>query len=362
MEQSLFSAWVQKWFKPIVAKVVEKVNGTKLPATYLFKSMLRKEYSPTLKWSSINIDGATVAADVVSMDSPLPLKKRDSISKADGDIPKLGMKLALNERTMTDLGILRRTQGQDSQIVAKLFADTAKSITGVYERLEYMFLQALSTGITLVPDTETPGLGVRVDFKYPAANKFGVTTVWSDVSSKPLDDFDRVKMVADANGDQITTILMDDYAFNNLKKTTQIKEQYGMFLGMSIGSGAVLPVPNLAKVNEMLMGNYGWTIKLVNRTVKTEKNGTRTNRKPWAEGAVVLLTSEEVGVLAWGTLAEMEHRAKQVDYVVADDYILVSKYHTTDPLKEFTASQALVLPVINNVDEIYLLDSKTVQA
>lgn len=364
MEPSLFTAWVAKYFKPLVAKVVEKINGTKAQATYLHKTMLRKEYSPTLKWNSINVDGSTVAADVVAMDSPLPLKKRDAIAKADGDIPKLGMKLALNERTMTDLDILTNSPGtQESTIVQKLFQDTAKCITGVYEVLELMFLQALSSGVTLIADTANVGLGIRVDFKYLAANKFGVSVLWSSPSSStPISDFNRVKDKADADGNVITRVLMDQYAFGNMIKSTEFKQRYAFSLDMAIDGSTIIPTPNTEKAKAFILSEYGWTVEIINRTVRIERDGVKTNVKPWQEGSVVFLTSDQVGTLTWGTLAEMNHRNKAVDYQVADEFILVSKYHKVDPLKEFTSSQALALPVINNVDEIYQLDTKTVQA
>lgn len=364
MEPSLFTAWVAKYFKPLVAKVVEKINGTKTPQTYLHKSMLRKEYSPTLKWNSINVDGSTVAADVVAMDSPLPLKKRDSISKADGDIPKLGMKLALNERTMTDLDILTNSPGtQESAIVQKLFQDTARCITGIYEVLELMFLQALSSGVTLIADTANVGLGIRIDFGYKTANKFGAAVVWSTAASAtPITDFNRVKDKADGDGNTITTVMMDQFAFANMIKTTEFKQRYATSLDLVYDNNTLLPTPNGEKATAFILAEFGWKVIIVNRTVRTERNGTKTSVKPWQEGAVVFLTTEEVGSLTWGTLAEMNHKNKAVDYQVADQFILVSKYHKVDPLKEFTSSQALALPVINNVDEIYLLDSKTAQA
>lgn len=364
MEPSLFTAWVAKYFKPLVAKVVEKINGTKTPATYLHKTMLRKEYSPTLKWNSINVEGSTVAADVVAMDSPLPLKKRDTISKADGDIPKLGMKLALNERTMTDLDILTNSPGnQESSIVQKLFQDTAKAITGIYEVLELMFLQALSSGVTLIADTANVGLGIRIDFGYKAANKFGVSVLWSaGATATPVSDFNRVKDKSDTDGNSITTVMMDQFAFNNMLKSTEFKQAYAGSLGIAVNTTSVLPTPNLEQAKSFILGQWGWTLKIVNRTVKIERDGVKTNVKPWQEGAVIFLTTEQVGSLTWGTLAEMNHPNKAVTYQTADQFILVSKYHKVDPLKEYTSSQALALPVINNVDEIYQLDTKTVQA
>lgn len=362
METSLFIQWVNKYFKPIVAKVVEKVNGTKKGAVYLYKSMLSVEYSPTLKWSSIEVNGSTVAADVVAMDSPLPLKMRDSISKADGDIPKLGMKLYLGEKALTDLEIIKNQPNQESQLVAKLFQDTPKVITGVYEQLERMFLQALSSGVTVIEDSANVGLGIRVDFGYKTENKFNPTKVWSDTTSTPVTDIETVIAAADAKGDTITTIMMDKFAFNNFKKNPQVQQMYASYKGIAVTTVSVLPVPTLSQVNEALNDAYNITIKVVDRSVRIEKNGVKSSVKPWQEGSVVFLTTENVGRMVWGSLAEMSHPAKQVTYEIADSFILVSKYHKIDPLREYTSSQALALPVIDGVDSIYLLDSKTAAA
>ena len=43
-------------------------------------------------------------------------------------------------------------------------------------------------------------------------------------------------------------------------------------------------------------------------------------------------------------------------YATVDRYKLISKYSKNDPLQEFTSGQALVLPVIENVDQIYVID------
>ncbi len=182
MEKSLFPAWVDKYFKIFAQKIIEKLNGTTNPLTYLHRSMLKKEYSPTLRWGSLSTSSTVVSADVVAMDSSLPLKKRDSIKKADGEIPKIGMKLALNESTMNELNILLAVGGQDSEVLRKLFADTNKAVSGVWERLEFMFHQALSTGMILVADDDNPGLGIRVNFNHPASNKFGENGIcyWND--------------------------------------------------------------------------------------------------------------------------------------------------------------------------------------
>src|ERR1700712_4812414 len=166
MEQSLFIQWVAKYFPAITVRVIETLNDTKNPLTYLHRTMLRKDFSVSGKWDAISAANTLVMADVVAMDSSLPLKKRDSISKASGDIPKMGMELKLNEKQLTDLDTLIAQGGTDQQILAKLFADTPRVIGGIYERNEAIFLEGLLTGIALVDDSENVGTGIRVNYGY----------------------------------------------------------------------------------------------------------------------------------------------------------------------------------------------------
>lgn len=355
MEKSLFPQWVDKYFKIIAQKVVEKLNGGKMPLPYFHRTMLRKEFSATLKWGSLSVNGNVVSADVVAMDSSLPLKKRDSIRKADGDIPKLGMKLSLNESTMNELNILLATGGADTEVLRKLFADADRCISGIWERLEFMFLQALSTGVILVTDEDNPGVGIRVNFGHPDANKYGVGKPWTDATAKPIDDIEHVISEARLNGDVVRYILMDKDTFNSFKANAQVKEQYAFYLGYT---GSNVPaVPSVDKANEFLSANQGVQITVIDRPVQVEKDGKRKSVNPWEAGAVVFLTDMMVGTLTYGTSAEETHQSKAVDYQKVDDFILVSKYHKNDPIREFTSSQALVLPVINNVDSIYIMDT-----
>ena len=355
MEKSLFPQWVDKYFKIIAQKIVEKLNGGKLPLPYFHRTMLRKEYSPTLKWGSLSVNGNVVSADVVAMDSSLPLKKRDSLKKADGDIPKIGMKISLNESTMNELNILLATGGADAEVIRKLFADADKCISGVWERLEFMFLEGVSTGLISITDEDTPGTAIRVDFGHPDANKYGVSAPWSETAAKPIDDIENIVSEARVNGDIIRYILMDKATFNLFKANSQVKEQYAFYLGFT---GSNVPtVPSLEKANEFLSANQGVEIVVIDRPVQVEKDGKRKSVNPWAAGAVVFLVDMNVGTLTYGKLAEETFQDKSVDYQKVDDFILVSKYHKNDPIKEFTSAQALVLPVINNVDSIYIMDT-----
>lgn len=76
---------------------------------------------------------------------------------------------------------------------------------------------------------------------------------------------------------------------------------------------------------------------------------------------MTFVCDEELGDLVWTTLAEENRPVNGVVYQKADEFILAKKYSTTDPLREFTAAEAMVVPVLNNVDRIYTLDTQIVQ-
>jgi hypothetical protein len=361
MEQSLFLEWVRKYFPGLTIAVVETLNGVTYQPTYLHRRLLKKDFSVTGKWESLSAAFSLVMADVVAMDSSLPLKKRDVISKASGDIPKQGMELKLNERQLTDLDTLIAMGGTNQQVVAKLFADVPRVIGGIYERNEAMFLEGLSTGVTLVDDTETTGTGVRLDFGYLTANKFGVAaTVWSNTAAVPFDDIQRLVNKASADGNTIVRCFMDRTAFNNLAATTQAKSYYAFQQGFT-GSNTI--APDLASLNTVFNARFAFPFELVDRSVKMELNGVQTSSKPWQDGMCVFVCSNQIGALAYARLAEQNHPVAGVEYNTVDDFLLVSKYRKNTPsLSEYTSSQARVVPVISDVARIYTLDSKTVIA
>ncbi|WP_231489908.1 hypothetical protein [Pedobacter sp. Leaf170] len=358
MEESLFIKWVQKFFPGITVRVVETLNGEDRQASYLHRTMLRKEESVDGKWNSLLSDNVTVAADIVAMDSSLPLKTRPALSSANGDIPKMGMELKLNENQLTALDTLVAKQATDAQIIAKLFADTPRCITGIYEQNEATFLQGLSTGVVLV-DSNNVGTGVRLDYGYLSSNKFGASVVWTG-SPTPVSDAQRVISAASDKGNVINYVMMNRASFNQMRNSVEGKALHATSIG---NFGTTQTIPTAAQFSSAFKDETGADIIIVERSVNFEKNGVKTNVKPWSAGKVVFLTSLEVGSLIWATLAETNHPAKNVTYSLVDDFILVSKYVLNKPsVAEFTSSQARVVPVIHNVDQIYLLDTLVVQA
>lgn len=354
MKESLYVKYTS-WLSAIILGVVTKINGGKTELSYLHKSMLTEELSTDLKWSTLTVNSTIVAADIVAMDSQLPLKKRDAIGTANGEIAKLGMKKKLSEKQLYDIDTLVAKKVENKVIIEKIFNDAVSCTMGIYEKVEYVFLKALSTGIALIEDTENVGTGIRIDYGYADANKFGVVKAWSDSTSKPLDDVQRVIKEARSKGVSLRFMMMDQNTFDNMAANEQVR-QYFAFSQNFVGSN--IPIPDPEQVNYMLQKRYKLTIIIVNRTVITERDGVRTVQTPWAENKVIFLETQKVGRLIYGILAEETRQSKSATYAKAGNYILLKKWSEEEPFSEHTSSQALVIPVIDAVDSIYLLDSE----
>lgn len=361
MNESLFHAYIAKFF-PKLQTFIEKVNGKRDgQLTYLHKdtSILRKEYSPDNKWESGSIDTKYVAADFVAVDSELPIKSRDSIASANGKIPKSGIQRILKESDILNIRIMEAQGGAQLQIARKLAQDPVACSTGLDEKNEYNFLSGLSNGYIAVKDDDNPNALMRLNFNYLAENSFGVETK----GTLTLDDLKRVISKADTDGNTIIQIWIAKSAYDTLRQTRGARELVANYNGQIYTDESNLPVPTSTKFNEAFADdNNGITFRVIDRSVFLESNGLKTSVKPWNANKVIFVCSTMIGALVYGRLAEQTNPVKQVDYQTIDEYKLISKYSLTNPLREVTSGQQFVIPVIENVEQIYSLDISEAQA
>ena len=376
MEKSMYYEIIERYLPSLIISVVETLNEKHTNTlSYLFKERLTPTYSNDGRWTSITGAYTRVAADIVALDSELPVKSRDSLETAQGDIPKIGIKLWLGEKEIKKIEGMIRDGRPIAQIISVIFRDLPRCIEGVWERLEDLFLSELSTGVAL--STRSNGTGVRIDIGYLTANKFGANVAWSTVATaQPITDMQKVfdKAVADQN--VITDIWMDDVALNNFYKSQEAREQYAF--GMNF-VGDKIPVLGFEQAKETISKKWaGVTLHRVARQIKTELNGKKQNHTPWQQGMVVFTCNESLGDLVWTDCVEASRPVAGVAYTTVgnstatvmngqntagiDEYILTSQYRKNEPFQEFTSAQAMVVPIINNVDQIYTLDSTQTQA
>lgn len=369
MHESLFIQFIKACFPKLSLYVKEK--ETPKNRTYLHKSMLREAYSADQKWEGTSANTTYVAADIVEMDSPLPVKKRGSIATSNGKLPKIGMKKVLFESGINTLNIMKAnynaidesTQaGKDAKlaekkrIMSKLLDDGLACSVGIDETNEKNFLDALSNGVVAVEDADNSGKAVRFDYGYKDENMFKVET--NEHIAK--EDIDRVFDKADADGNSIVKVMIAKSTFNAMKKEQWAKELVADDTGLIYTDSSHLKIPTTQALQTALKNEYDADFELVDRSVIVEKNGKQHSVKPWNAEHLIFLCNDEVGSLVWGTLAEATNPVGGVKYSTIDNYKLISKYSKNEPsLQEVTAGQALVVPVIEDVDQIYMLATKS---
>lgn len=362
MQTSLFAEIVEKYFRLVIGKITEKFNGNKTEPVLLHKTMLTEEYSADLSWGSTELNHSIVAADVVSLDSSLPLKKRGKIGNASGTIAKIGVKFRKGEKQITNINIMVARGADEATVASKVFDDAPKCVKSVDVRKEIMFEQALSTGQVLVTDasddnSDNDGTGVRADFGYKDENKFkALVAPWGNKVARPLDDLRQMFDKANEDSNVIAHVYVTKKYFNFIRNSQQSKLLSATFQNQVITSLVLLPVPSRQQMLDALADEFGATFHIVDSVFKVENpDGSTTPVRPWVEANVIGVPSEVVGRLVYGTLAEETNPVPNVSYQKSGSHILVSKYSKTDPLEEFTAAQALCMPVIDGADAIYML-------
>lgn len=359
MKESLFKELVDKYLGSVVGKVVETENGATTAPELLHKSMLTPEYSPDLNWGASTLNNSIVAADVVSLDSSLPLKQRSTLRVATGKLPKLGLKYRKSESEISDINVMMARGTNEATVASKLLDDAVRAIKAIDVRNEIMFLQGLSTGYALVAEEENQGTAIRASFGYKDENKLKAKKAWSVAGATPLTDIAAVFDKAAADGNPIAHVYLDSKTFNELRASNEGKVLGAAYSGHVVTGTDLLPVPARQAFLDALRDEYGAEWHVVESKYRVEGlDGAKKTANAWSEGNIVFTPTDKVGRLVYGTLVEETNPVAGVVYEKAGDYTLISKYSTNDPVEEYTAAQALCLPVIDGADSIYLLTQK----
>ena len=366
MNESLFIQFIRAIFPKLSLYVKEKENPKE--RTYLYKEMLTDVYSADQKWEGSSAKTTYVAADIVEMDSDIPLKKRGQIATSNGKLPKIAMKKILFESDINNINIMKaqyeniearansfQAQGLVEQatstrqaaktakarIINKLMNDGVACSVGLEERNEMNFLAGLSNGIIAVEDADNSGKAIRVDYGYFKANSFRTAT--NGVTTR--EDFEKVFDKANADNNTIIQVMLAKTQIKKIRKEKWAKELVADYEGKTYTEDTKLKTPSETAFSEAFEDEFGASIKVV---------------KPWNEDNIIFICNTNVGSFVWGTLAEDTNRVPGVQYSNVDSYKLISKYSKNEPsLQEVTAGQAICLPVIEDVDQIYMLSTKS---
>lgn len=359
---TIFPEYVELgYFKEAIGSLERKVNGidnavAQRPLYY--KQWLTPKFSPDFKYNEAYLDGARVKADFVSMDSPLPLKKRGSLGSTFGVIPKQGTARKLNETQVANIQSMEFHGAEKAQIAAELYDDLKACVEGIYDNNEFAFLKLFSEGQFAATDADNTGALIRVDAGYLDKNKFTASINWGSAGYKPVTDCKRVRK--QAKGVKPRYAIMAEETYDLIRLSDEAKQIAAIFGGVAYTQVSQLITPN----DDVFRAAFRAETKLEIIVVETDpivsqKNGEDTDLDPFAKNVVVFTDTLQMGNMYYTPVPESRRNntAKLMETAIVDTYIFAKKWGSTNPLTEWTAAEAFCFPVITAVQNKYHLQT-----
>ena len=357
MKSSLIQGLNEKDVKAVLNQIT--LNAFMFPTLFPFK------FTPTLTFKTLaGEQGIPVMADVVSFNSSAPRKTRQVISKFQGDIPKIEIARIKEETDLNEYANLlhyaNTTEGARA-LVEWIYEDVEFCFTGVNARLEWMALQALSTGKITLTKANNNAVVTKtdIDFLVPATHKKKVSTVWSAVNastSKPITDIKAIVKLAKAAGYPVKYMIMTPTTFDNLAISA---ETIAFCASWVVLATNLATLPSLASVNAALAGSGLPTIILADTYVTIETTaGARSSVNPWEEANVTFLPSLNCGNTYHAPLAD-ELVTESAALKVKRNHVLIKKFSEEDPVVEVTKGLANAMPAWATSQLSYILDTDT---
>ena len=302
--------------------------------------------------------GAKVMADVVALDSNVPLKGREFIEKIKGEIPKIEVGRSKNERDFFRINELRNAVALypnnaniKSQLINAIYDDGVFVVDAINARLEHMGKSLLSKGQYIVKD------GVKIDFKVKTEN---ASLDWFLPANKdtfdPIEDFRKAQAEALKKGFRYTTAVMDLATFNQFVKSKKVVGFTASFAQNALG---ISQEPTLVQLNTALAAQNLPTITIWESYVNEEaKDGSITATSGWELGNIHLATSTDFGATQYTISPEANIDLNETSKTTVNDFILVSVLGEANPMRVLTKGTAFATPVLNNTRQKLILKTK----
>lgn len=353
MEKSLIKELTQK----IMAAYVKNLPFKQ----WYWPTFFPVKPTATLRYTTLLGErGAPVMADLVSFGSSIPRKRRDKIDKFFGEITKTGISRQMDEDSYNDYLSLKALGASLDDLLDFVYNDIDFCYKGVMARLEWIALQAISTGTVSVTTSNNAGTPTTtdIDFKIPAANQeVAQTAVWrgNPGSALPIKDLIYLHRQAKSAGVYPVRTLMRQQDFYDLIACDEVKNTISPILFS--GNQTTNINLGLSQINSYLTSIDLPPISIVDQNVQYEVDGSRTSINPWGDQMVAMIPATKLGNMLHAPIAE-EGRIPQVTESKRRN-VLIQKYATVDPFSEVTKAVTNSFPMFSLATEVYLMDVST---
>ncbi len=228
------------------------------------------------------------------------------------------------------------------------------------KRIDYMCLEAISTGYITINTTNNPDgtpATTPIDLLMPADNFQNPAVSWDTAATAtPFADILQVVKNGEDAGKTFSKILMTRSRFFKLVATVEVRNMVSGML--RIGTKEQVN-PTMENVNQYLEQNLLPTIELVNEVIGIEKDGVITTYRPFKDENVVFLPAGKLGKIHNAIAIEALNPVSGIAYANYNG-ALISKWSENEPFGEYTKVEFNAFPGLEAIDGIYILTSTTV--
>ncbi|MDO6389003.1 major capsid protein [Pontibacter sp. BT731] len=354
--KSIFGAYADK-----LQAVVDQSKDRFAPTWYQKYFNFGTSQTSLTYTSVLGASRIEAAASIISRNSSAPLRSRAALAKLSGEIPAISEKFKMSEQDYRDFYMLQQLnvddQAKKNQLMDLLFNDTKKAGESAHKRLDYLCLEAVSTGqITITVDNNPDGFvnSVALDLGMPSANKKNAAVSWAtSATATPITDINNVVEAAFSEGRSFSKILMSRNAWLKFSKAKEVIDSLTAYFSIAKGQ---LTVVTLDKVNNYLEDNLLPVIEIVNEVVGIEKDGVISAQRPFNDNNVSFIPAGPLGRIHHAYAIEDLQKVAGVSYA-SYNKALISKWQENDPFAEYTKVELNAFPGFEAIEGTYLLST-----
>ncbi len=318
-----------------------KIKSLRQNVPYHFLRHLDFDVKPSIYSKISEANDNMAAATVTDYNTASRQNKRGSLNTFILEKFPISNHLIMDEKEVLNLEhILSQTANPETVIFQRMFNDVSLTKKGLWERLEYYFLQLLSTGKIVLDETSNyDGLNLTIDLEVSSDNKYTATTDWdTSGSATPIADVKSLLKDCNANGYYPDMINMTKTQLNYLTATTEFKNYNTTALGNSAQSQLI----GIQQINEVFQFADLLPINLItDATTVLNSSGNKVSASAWDSDWISFSNSGMLGNVAVATPPKSGN--KNMIYSVAPEGYLTSVTKKYDPLNVKTQSRMFAM-------------------
>lgn len=284
-------------------------------------------------------NAAPIMAMVHSFDTEANIAERVPFEEIEVSKLLVKEKIQLSE----EYAILADTLKDNSDVKKYIFDDMGNMSDRVATRIKVMKAQALYDGKIVINENN---LNTTIDFGLSNSNKFSF--VWSS-SPAILTNLKTVVDAAKAKGYKLTRCVTSSENIAKMQMDTTIR-------GAIFGANSAM-IPTLAQLNAYLYQMFGIVFVAFDDQYRFRAaNGTLTSKRYIPASKMVFFggaLTDTVGKCFYGVTPT--ERNEQIDAKTSKNiYVMNNVWSTPDPVATWTKAEAVAIPVIADIDNIFV--------